>query len=102
MKAYEVIIPQKAEEDLDAIYDYLLNISSSLNIAETFVTKLYSYIKNSLSFMPLRFPIYQNNIRKAVYSKNYIIFFEVCEMSSEVLIVAITNPKQFTRYSNLQ
>nr|VFJ53029.1 MAG: ParE toxin of type II toxin-antitoxin system, parDE [Candidatus Kentron sp. FM]VFJ53320.1 MAG: ParE toxin of type II toxin-antitoxin system, parDE [Candidatus Kentron sp. FM]VFK09798.1 MAG: ParE toxin of type II toxin-antitoxin system, parDE [Candidatus Kentron sp. FM] len=103
MNTYYVYLSEKAEEKLCEIYDHIASISLNLQVSDSFIAKLRLYIEESLSYFPERFPIYNANIRRAVYpdNRNYLIFFEIHEDVSEVRVLTIVNAKQYTSYRDI-
>lgn len=76
------------EEDLFEISDYISK-DAPLN-AKRFVNSLLIDIENKLSFMPLMFKNYNNNVKLYPY-KNYLIFYEVIEKDKKVLLLNIVH-----------
>lgn len=103
MRKYRVSLSDRARQKLLEIYDYLARNNLNPAFCDAFVRRIESYMKNSLSYFPERFPVYRGNTRKAVYpdNKNYLIFFEVRDDLSEVRVLTIANTKQYTEYSGL-
>lgn len=103
MKRYKVNLSDGAKQDFHESYDYMAGVSSDRRISAYFVKGLNDYIKEAPSHFPARFPVYRNNVRKAVYTKNrnYIILFEIHEETSEVFVLLITNAKQYAKYHNI-
>lgn len=104
MNSYRVIFTDEAQSDLDDIFDYILSESSNAMVAESFATELIHTIKEALSFMPIRHPVYKNQVRRFVFPKHtsYCAFFKIDEKRQSVFILALTDSKQFTRYMKLQ
>ena len=104
MHDYRVILTNEALSDLDDIFDYILTESASPTLAESFSTELIHTIKEALSFMPIRHPIYKYQVRRFVFPKHtsYCAFFKIDEAQQAVFVLAITDSKQFTRYMKLQ
>jgi transposase-like protein len=69
MNSYRVIFTHEAEKDLDNIFDYLLSESSNAIVAESFIKKLIYSVKEGLTFMPSKHPVYKNQVH-ALYSQN--------------------------------
>lgn len=86
-----------------SIYEFLEKNSWSIDLADKFINDLYESIYKNLSVMPQKYPVYKDEVRKYVYpeNSNYIIFFEIKEITYEVYIYAITNSKQYSRYIKL-
>ena len=100
MKKYTVKLTYAAEQDLNNIFDHILEKSMSFSVASNFITKLQNAVNNSLSYHPTKHPIYKTKIRKFVFPEytHYTAYFEIDSTENKVFIHAITNSKQFTRY----
>lgn len=87
MKVYQVIYSQLSIEDLFSIDDYISNIlqneSAANNISQTLLTNI-----GSLSYLPYRYMVYKNDIRKMVV-KRYSVFYTVDEPNNSVNIIRV-------------
>jgi len=61
---------------------------------------LYQTLKSSLPSFPYKHPVYSNTVRKFIFPKHvhYTAYFEIDEEKDHVVVLAITDSKQFTRY----
>ena len=87
MKIYQVIYSQLSTEDLFNIVNYISNIleneSAASNISQLLLTNI-----NSLTYLPYRFMVYKNDIRKMVV-KRYSVFYIVDESNNSVNIIRV-------------
>lgn len=100
MKNYQLIFSLESREDLINIHNYIFEDSQNFIIADDFVRALYQTLESSLPCFPHKHPVYNNSIRKFIFSKhvNYTAYFEIDEEKDHVVVLAITDSKQFTRY----
>lgn len=103
MKNYQIIFAEEAKQDLINIQNYIFEDSQNLAIADNFVLDLFQAVKSSLATFPHKHPIYKRNIRKFVFPRhtNYSAYFKINEQQDSLVVLAITENKQFTRYMNL-
>ena len=82
MKVYNVLIKESTLSEIDSIADDILNVSKSINIAESYIDGLYSEIQK-LSIYGASLPFCQNEgiiaiygkyIRRMNYKKNCCVF----------------------------
>ena len=94
-KDYKVKIKNQAKADLNNIYMYYFNQSSSVDVAETVVGRLYEVIFG-LSFMPYTRPILLEfndpKYRKTVCYE-YVIVFEMNESTKTVTVTRVFHGK---------
>ena len=91
MQEYNVVFSESAEDDLDAIVEYLSNFSP------TIARRYYDEIMTkslSLSFLPQRCPVVRdeklrNKGYRYLFVRNYTVFFVVDEQNNIVDIRAI-------------
>jgi len=102
MIKYQIIFSLESREDLISIQNYIFEDNHNFTIADNFVLELYQTLKSSLPYLPHKHPVYNNNIRKFIFPKfvNYTAYFEIEEEKKRVVVLAITDSKQFTRYMN--
>jgi plasmid stabilization system protein ParE len=74
MNSYRVVLTDEAQSDLDDIFDYILFESENQTVAEPFAIQLIHTIKEALSFMPARHPIYKNQVRRFIFPKHTTSF----------------------------
>jgi len=100
MKRYQLIFAPESREDLISIQRYIYEDSQNFAIADNFVLDLYQALKKSLPTFPHKHPVYNNEVRKFVFPKhtNYNAYFEIDEVNERVVVLAITDSKQFSRY----
>ncbi len=103
MKTYQLIFSLESREDLINIQNYIFEDSQNLSIADNFVLDLYQTLKSSLPYFPHKHPVYNNNVRKFIFPRhvNYTAYFDIDEENYRVVVLAITDSKQFTRYMKL-
>ena len=103
MENYQLIFSLESREDLISIQNYIFEESQNFSIADDFVKGLYTTLKSSLPNFPQKHPIYNNDVRKFIFPKyvHYTAYFEIDEDNERVIILAITDSKQFTRYMGL-
>ena len=100
MKNYQLIFSLESREDLINIQNYIFEDSQNFTIADNFVMDLYQTLKSSLPYFPQKHPTHNNNVRKFIFPKHthYTAYFEIDEEKECVVVLAITDSKQFTRY----
>lgn len=100
MKKYQLIFSLESREDLINIQNYIFEDSQNFTIADNFVMELYQTLKSSLPTFPHKHPIHNHNVRKFIFPKHthYTAYFEIDEEKERVVVLAITDSKQFTRY----
>ncbi len=98
MNEYSINITSQFREELDEIYYYIYFTLSSPNTAKVLYSKIKKTIFN-LNLFPERYPklliskYKHRNIRKAIVN-NFIIVFEVDNISFEVFILHIFHGSQ--------
>ncbi len=100
MKNYQLIFSLESREDLINIQNYIFEDSQNFTIADCFVMDLYQTLKSSLPVFPHKHPVHNNKVRKFIFPKHvhYTAYFEIDETKERVVVLAITDSKQFTRY----
>ncbi|WP_143870692.1 type II toxin-antitoxin system RelE/ParE family toxin [Catenovulum sediminis] len=103
MSKYKIIFALEAKQDLIEIQNYIYEDSQSLAIADNFVLDLFQTLTGSLPSFPFKHPVYKRNIRKFVFPEHthYCAYFKVDEVQSQIIVLAITNTSQYTRYRDL-
>jgi len=81
MKNYQLIFSLESREDLINIQNYIFEDSQNFTIADNFVMDLYQTLKSSLLYFPHKHPVYNNDVRKFIFSKHihYTAYFEIDE-----------------------
>ena len=96
---YNVITRPKAKNDLANLYDFFLNATQEIEIAERIVDIIEKKIEG-LSFMPNRHPKFTKNTRRLI-NKNFIAIFAVHEEKRLVAVTRIYHPKMnYLNYTN--
>jgi len=100
MKNYRLIFSLESREDLIKVQNYIFEDSQNFTIADNFVKELYQTLKLSLPNFPHKHPVYNKRVRKFIFPKHvhYTAYFEIDEESDCIIVLAITDSKQFTRY----
>ena len=100
MTKYQLVFSLEAREDLINIQNYICADSQNVTIADEFVMELYHTLTSSLPYFPHKHPVHNNDVRKFIFPKHvhYTAYFEIDEEKDHVVVLAITDSKQFTRY----
>ena len=100
MENYQLVFSLESRDDLISIQNYIFEDSQNHNIADNFVKELYQTLLSSLTHFPQKHPAYNNNVRKFIFPKYtyYTAYFEIVEVKNQIVVLAITDSKQFTRY----
>ena len=98
-KNYSVITRPKAKNDLANLFDFFLNATQEIEIAERIIDIIEKKL-SSLSFMPNSHAKFSENTRRLV-GKNFIAIFSVNEEKSQVAVLRVYHPKMnYLNYSN--
>jgi len=97
---YQLVFSLESREDLINIQNYIFKDSQNFTLADNFVIDLYQTLESSLPNFPHKHPIHNSNIRKFIFPKHthYTAYFEIDEKKECIVVLAITDSKQFTRY----
>lgn len=103
MRNYQLIFSLESREDLINIQNYIFEDSLNFTIADNFVMDLYQTLKSSLPSFPHKHPVHNIDVRKFIFPKHthYTAYFKIDEEKERVVVLAITDNKQFTRYMKL-
>ena len=98
MIKYKVVYAQKAFEDLDNIYNYVLINSLEPSIAGNLVKEIKQAI-TSLDILPLRHELIESSRKdlkdmRKLLVKNYVVLYRVNETTREVYVVRIVSCKR--------
>lgn len=93
MGEYKVLVSPKAVNDLDEIYSYVCNLSSSVKTAMSKTGQIETAIL-SLNELPYRHPKrtagrYSNGRYRQIYAGNYLIIYRISETQKTVIIVTV-------------
>jgi len=89
---WQVQYSKRALNDLETIYLYIKEELKAPNSASKITKKIMKQV-SALNEMPLRFPLYKNNIRKLIVD-NFIAYYLTNEETAKVTIIAILYSKR--------
>ncbi len=90
---YSIEIKDLWKIDINNITDYIFRFSFSINIAKKVYDEIYSAIF-SLKLFPLRYPIYESDIRVMTIRGKYRVFYRVYDNKKLVIIYRIFASEQ--------
>jgi plasmid stabilization system protein ParE len=99
MKKFQIVILEKAFQEIENARDYYEN--NQLNLGTSFTNEVFSILE-ILESNPLLFPVKFENIREAVIKKfPFVVIFEVLP-NNEIIILSIFHFRRNPENKNLK
>ena len=97
MEKYEVLISDPGRQDLEDIYDFVLNESQTNEIAERFVRKIEALVLSLSEMpqrgMPRRTGRYAGKGYRQLFISHYVAIYRIDEINKQVIVLAVRSTR---------
>ena len=89
---YKVIVSPKCLNDIEEIFNYIMEVSGSASLSKDIIYLIQDKIK-SLSFMPKRFAVFLGESVRLVRVKSFMVLYKVLDDKCIVQVLRVIHEK---------